>query len=74
MLSVLYISSRIAISHGHDHDFVHVKVGDTEPLVIAAMGSPSDEERAGAGGANGLHNLALTPNANSGVHTVEYAA
>ena len=47
MLPVLYISSCTAISHVHDHDFVHVKVGDTEPQVIAAMGSPFDEEKAG---------------------------
>jgi hypothetical protein len=59
MLSVLYISSRIAIPHGHDHNFVGVNVGDTEPMVIAAMGSPSDEERAGAGGADCLHRIAM---------------
>lgn len=47
MLPVLYISSCTVISHVHDHDFVHVKVGDTEPQVMAAMGSPSDEEKAG---------------------------
>jgi hypothetical protein len=47
MLPVLYISSCTVISHVHDHDFVHVKVGDMEPQVMATMGSPSDEERAG---------------------------
>jgi hypothetical protein len=48
MLPVLYISSCTVIAQVHDHDFAHVKVGDTEPHVIAAMGSPSDEERAGS--------------------------
>jgi hypothetical protein len=44
---IFYMTSCSVISHVHDHDFVHIKVGDTEPQVIAAMGSPSVEEKAG---------------------------
>ena len=44
LIPVLYIGSCSVIAHRREHGFDQVKIGDTEPQVIAVLGEPADRE------------------------------
>ncbi len=44
LIPVLYIGSCSVIAHQLEHGFDQVKIGDTEPQVIAVLGEPADRE------------------------------